>query len=669
LKAIDECGSPSEINEQYLESEELDESEVNDTFNSTKIKKSFFQNKISEISPPKSSPMNNISSIIGSFQDHYKRVPLFTLFRIISVMIYLSALLILAGAPPYPSYPYFQDGYYLYRVLRILRDYVAITIIWCILFTFLEGLIIHKWKNRLVNENFNRKIDDKVIINLSRIGFLFICLKTSVLPIPEYLILVAPVPLICLILLERRFRTQFWVRTVSPTLLKVANNIEEGNLTLNISLRQNKFFQMFQGISITKKVYLISLATFFLLSLFLPMYGWEGLIIPIVSGYEPFIQFYPRQLNRFVAIWPIFMILFLLVGILLNIQQKDDSKESVFSYNAPATWLVRIFSLRTIFFILTYNQEIWLFRYLVIVIPLYLLFELLNVRSVNSPIISALRYFGESNYKVKRTLYSPSSLKSSVNTEEKSISSQTKQNIASTDRISSTPKEVTEIPKKEKSLSFLARFRNKTITILKRIILATVYITKRIAEKSYLPLRSTLKALFVTIFLLVGSIVEIFLILFSMLTAVSSDGSVRLPIYTFDLGFRIIETREIIIWNWYVIGILAAQIFILVLIEWYLYITHHSEGFLILFFRNLSRIIFVILYFGNFIQISQGDQYAPLRLFLLIVLLLFSEITALKIRLERKKWTRIDDSQTNNRVIDNQGSHISRLPDTNVKSS
>ncbi|MHA2237476.1 MAG: hypothetical protein ACXAB2_03780 [Candidatus Hodarchaeales archaeon] len=90
---------------------------------------------------------------------------------------------------------------------------------------------------------------------------------------------------------------------------------------------------------------------------------------------------------------------------------------------------------------------------------------------------------------------------------------------------------------------------------------------------------------------------------------------------------------------------------------------------MILFFRNLSRIIFVILYFGNFIQISQGDQYAPLRLFLLIVLLLFSEITALKIRLERKKWTRIDDSQTNNRVIDNQGSHISRLPDTNVKSS
>jgi hypothetical protein len=635
LKAIDECGSPSEISEQYLDSEESDESETDDTYNATKNKKTFFPKKraegrTSEYSSIYHKSRNNISGF-----KNYIPVPLFTLIRFPSPMMLTLALFLLIISPLFTD-DYFYS-FYPNDLIWVINNFVGIIIFCSIWFTLSEGIIFDKWKNRLESNKFNRKIDDNLIIALARIGFVSICLKTSVLPMPEYLILILPIVFLCLIFLERRLKTHFWVSTISPALLKIASDMEQGNFSINLGLPR-KFFQMFQDLNIFKKIYLVAFTLLFIVSLYLPgQYGWSRFRFPYYMGDNSYIEFYPEFIINQIVMLSVVTMIFLFCGILIDIKQKDRINEFDELNNSAAIWLIRIFTLRIIFLILTYNSTMELGRLLLFVIPLYLIFEIFKGRSVNSPVVTAIRYLGEGNKNVKRP------------------SPQKTQKVASTSK-RTDPQESVAIT--SSSPSFFARIRKNFVILFKRFIVALVLITRRIYNRVHSPLLSFLKALFVTTFLLIGSTVEIFLILFSLLTAISADGAVRLPAYAFNIGSHTYYSSEIIIWSWYLIGILALQLFILVLIEWFLYLNQRSEGFLTLFFRNLSRIILGILYIGLFIQISRGDPYAPIRLFLLIVLLLFSEITALKIRLERKKLSLNNSLQTRDISLENRGNQI-----------
>ena len=624
LKAIDECGSPSEISEQYLDSEEPDDTITEEISDSTKHPKLFFTRKTSERRITEHSAIYDKDRSRGSWFRNYLKAPFFTLIRFPPIIFILFVLFLMIISP---LFPYYDTDYYSIELIEIFDEYFAITIFTCLWFTFSEGLFFDKWKNRLDPTKFKRKIDDNLIITLARIGFISVCFKTSVLPMPEYLIVIVPIPFLCLIFLERRFKTHFWVSRVSPSLLKAANDMEEGSFSVTLNIPR-KFLQMYQDIDIIKKIYLVALSFIFIISLFLPgKYGWKEWRFPFDISEEYFNVFYPGSTLNFIITLSIFGMIFLFIGILIDIKQKERVNEFGSFDNSTATWLIRIFTLRMIFLILTYNSRGTLGRLLLFLLPLYLFFEIFKGRSVNSPVITAIRYVGQSNEKGKY----PSSKK--------------RQKIVSTSKPSKNQESPTELPP---TPSFFTRIRRRIIPLFKNFISGLVLIAKKIVERIYDPLRSSLKALFVTIFLLIGSIVEIFLVLFSMLTAVSTDGSIHLPTYAFNIGSYHYRFSEIIIWSWYIIGILAIQLFLLVLVEWFLYLNQSSEGFLTLFFRNLSRIILSILYIGIFIQISSGDQYAYVRLYLLIILTLFSEITAFKIRLERRKWSLNNSLQTRN---------------------
>jgi hypothetical protein len=170
------------------------------------------------------------------------------------------------------------------------------------------------------------------------------------------------------------------------------------------------------------------------------------------------------------------------------------------------------------------------------------------------------------------------------------------------------------------------------------------------------PIFTISKAIFAAILLLIASCTEVFLFLFAIMTGFSPDGSIMIPTYYFDLYTgRIHSYGGFPVWSWYILGILILQIFLLVIVEWYQYLTKKPEGIIVIVFRWLSRLLLLLLVLGSSYQlIGFGDSYALLRLFIMTVLFFFMEITSLKIRIERKRWknndTKKGEGKTQNSV-------------------
>jgi hypothetical protein len=166
-----------------------------------------------------------------------------------------------------------------------------------------------------------------------------------------------------------------------------------------------------------------------------------------------------------------------------------------------------------------------------------------------------------------------------------------------------------------------------------------------ILYKLFKPIYDFSRAIIVALALLIGIISEVSLFIFVVATGFSKDGSIVVPFYSFGLdATSSIQFGGYEIWSWHILGILGLQIFFIVVVTLFQYAGKKRDGIFVIFFRNFSRLLLLGLAIGSIYQLISQDSYAFPRLAIIFILFLFMELTTLKVRLERKKWS----TQTNN---------------------
>ena len=624
LKAIDECGSPSDILEQYLDTESDIKIGKTDIDLKSEVSKPIKTKKVFSPTSSGISPEDDTSYLSQLNHSWW-----FGFYRTLSLFVYIIFTLVIISIPFGYEYYYYYNNYIpLDEASYICYNFVTITLTWATIFVIMEGFFIPRWKNKLVSQGFNATKDNFIIALITRINYFVIILKTSLLPLPDYILIMLPISTIVLILMERQLTTNFWITNISPKMIKAAQSIEMEKKPPRFDSFKEGIIDEFKRIEKNYKIYFSILVFYFLFSFTFPSaYGWSYSGIPfgfLLTNNEFFIESLVVPLNLLV----ILTIFLVIGGIILTIPPQYVKIGFI------STWLVRLIVFRA-FLIMTSYREFTDYTPIMFFLFLLLLFyEFWSVPSFTHWIASVLTFLGQ---KGDQPISSPVITGSVSTVSEKKkpeVRTVPTQPITSTQAVISTAKE------KEDSGFF--PFIGRALTN----IFSTLYAISLFILK---PIYIICKAIFATILLLIGSFTEVVLLLFAVVTSLSLDGSFIVPIYNFDFGTGSIWWYGgFTIWSWYIIGVLVIQAFLLVIVEWYQYLTKKPEGFIVIFFRGISRVLLIILALGSFYQLGYGDSYAFLRLIILVILFFFTEITAFKVKIERKRWHKEDITESQN---------------------
>jgi hypothetical protein len=298
LKAIDECGSPSEICEQYTDINEADKGK---RFIPRGIgtKEEISRNKV----------VIERKSIKKNYGTHWVKKPFrvifsllksFTLFKIsrfvaISFYIFWITYFLFSFGPYYLET--WHDGYINFNEARNLILGANLFAIICFFsFVIIEGVFFDFWKShKLRTDRYQREGDDGLILFISRFGSLLLFLKCSILFNFYYLFFI-PLWIILLLFMERKLKSQFWNKKISPIIISIGLRIEGRS---NHNDKPNTGF-LFKGVSEIRlsdtenQVILISLI-FFIASFIWP---WIRLRTTILN-LNQYICFYHFSLFSF----------------------------------------------------------------------------------------------------------------------------------------------------------------------------------------------------------------------------------------------------------------------------------------------------------------------------------------------------------------------------------
>jgi hypothetical protein len=621
LKAMEECGSPSDICEQYLESENGDTSSLSPVKPGPKGK---ILGKASSPSQGKTViekyPSPSISS--GNYLDQLRNSKIFAIYRLLSAFMFFMIVLYVIIVPFG-----IWGRYDLYDVNLLIDNFFSIGALWIFGFLFTEGWLIHKWKKRLSRRGFIREYDDAVIILIARMGFLVFLLKSTLLPITWAISLIFPILVFLQSLLERQFKTHLWTKTLSPFLLSMAHSIDSGNIFSDMSRMVQDWRISLQYYPVYEKVTLSFGAPFFLLSLLFPwMYGWRDGIFDtdLLNG--------PLNVHLLIT-------LLILLGMIIVSFSSEQISSSKFRLSMVSFWVGRLLGIRSImmlnsYYISYYSSAKSFLTFLLIVT--YLFYEATigfqRHLVIKRSIVSGLQYLGQDPAAVSS--HPATSIPSSPSTSELATvskrakipySREASREAKDSSLQTSSSMTVRSDPKIQKLLRALSPIVRNLVSIL--IIILT-------------PVVSFIKAVGIAFILLLGTVYEVLLFLLILFTSTSIDGSFTIPTYTFASFFsgRVYQIGGYTIWSWFLLGALGTQIFLLVVIEWFQFVRKRSDGLILIFFRNFSRLLLLGLFLGSLYQGTVGDLYAPLRIIVIIVLFIFMELTSLKIRLEQRKW-------------------------------
>lgn len=619
LEAMEECGSPSEICDQYLESENDQISHLD------KTKAKYGSKKASVKKPPlsfrgsKSKVSAASSSSTSNYREQLRQYKLFAIYRVISAFTFIMLIIMVATRP-------FGDigaSYFdLYDVEYFIDNSLSRGALWVLAFLFFEGWLIHRWKQRLSFKGFLRRLDDDFLIIIARVGFLVLIFKASLLPLPWRITPFFPLLIVLQILLERQLKTHFWIKTISPFLIRIAHSVDTGNILADFKRIPHNWRDSFQYYSRYEKLILSIGGSFFLFSLLFPWgYGWN-------SGYfrENFLT------ARLMGVLNIhlFVTSAILIAMIVLSFSDDGVSRSNHKLNTVSFWVGRILGIRTLMMVTAYNYDYFsssMYIFTPLLILIYVFFETTvgfqRHLAVKRSIVSGLQYLGQD----------PALVSSRHEIPETPIPA------------SPSNSEIVTVPTMERSQSSMEPSREVSDSKTHKILRGSYQTLHTLASALYIiltPVFSFIKALVIALVLLLGSVYEVLLFLLILLTGTSVDGSYAIPTYSFASvnSGDLYQIGGFTIWSWYLLGALTAQIFILVVIEWFQFVRKKPDGIIIIFFRNFSRLLILGLFLGSCYQVITGDLYAMPRIVIMIVLVIFMELTSLKICLERRKWSK-----------------------------
>lgn len=652
LKAIEECGSPSEICEQYLEQEKASNSEQ--IILETGITKKISDTKSKKVIPPKKKrkwlgERFNISEKAIAF---YKSSTGFGLYRLGFICLITGLLLHLIFNNFTDYLSWYGSGYprYItpYLAQEVSQNFCSSVTVVAFIFVAWEGWVIKRWKTRLnVELGMDHSFDNLLIVWISRFSFLLVFFKTSLLFFPIY-IWYTPIWIVLACVLERQLESPLWKDQIAPFLITLGRRIESTEKTQN----ESHFDLVWRRI----RPHLISKETFFTLTLLI-LFGITFLF-PWAFMYDTSTVYYLDDVIYGVLIVGVFTIIAVLLPILMIGYQKmkdipfinSPTYQFYYGDSGLIVWLIRLLSIKSILLLTTFEfprqQHFLVVTILGILLILSeIFFNTYGGNSIRSGVATLLMKLGSSDSllktsedvkiesKRKTTRPPPPRYSPEVNTEPH--------------RISTPPPSEPSTIQYEVKPSLLTRFF-QNIGKLIFICLSFIFVGLRI--------------LFQTIAMLLISFYEVILALLILFTSFSPDGSYYVPIFQFKdpwglSGYYEFSIGGYTVWAWYALLLLGIQVIYIALVQFSGLMLKEPEGVVVKVGRNLSRFFLISMLISSIIQLGYfNDSYALLRIVIIVSLAIFSELTAWKVRDERRRWKSHIISNQTSQSNDNQPS-------------
>ena len=636
LKAIEECGSPSEICEQYLE---LDRDEQPSPFSpkGAPSKGAQTTQKSPDVkdSPSKSQvPPKRLQSQLDRAGYFYRQVPWFTLYRFFALlgMVLLNLVLI--------RYNIFYGRV---RVTALHNDWGYDRCLQTTLVAFFaiiwEGWVINSWKATLVQKKgFNRKLDDTLVVYTSRFTFLLLFLKTSLLYLPAYLFF-TPIWVVFACIMERQMDSELWQEKLGPWISNLGssltNNEQEQSKDQVISWWTN-FRDQFSD---PEKVVIAFLLTVLGVSFAFP---W----IALITRYDNYRLYYYNERLPEAAVFFVILSILTMVGVLAILRYYSSSYELV-SFTGRSefiVWLMRLLAFKTIL-ILDFMFIFSVFYFgTVIILGILIAFEIASNTYGGKTFRT---WFGN----VLVTFGSVSPLQSNTNTYNASSRSLLREQPipVKSNTIAISPQEPIPPPYLGETQPIPAKIEKQPYPYERR--------PSRFS-RFFGGIGTLCKAVIMTIWMLLVSFYQMVLTFIVFTTGISRSGSYQVPVldfgdYRFSL-FPFTYSPSTGIYTGYTLYMghallfLGIQLFFIVCIQWYSLVAKKPEGILLLVCRNLTRFliaVFFIATLGQYILFGSNVSYAPFQLLAIFGLLFFSEMTTWKVRSERKKMAQPSKSQ------------------------
>ncbi|MFX0209819.1 MAG: hypothetical protein ACFFDT_27805, partial [Candidatus Hodarchaeota archaeon] len=638
LRAIEECGSPSEICEQYLE---LDKEEEPGPF-TPKIVPSSSKPQIGTSPKAGLKPSNDQKVIpmelhdeVRGIRTYYRGFPRFTIYRIcflFFIVLLDSALFnynsILGGTAWYWTRLSINPEI----ILEFGYDNCLTATFTALFLVFWEGFVIHRWKIKLAQEKgFNRHFDDSLIVWFSRFSFLLLFFKSSLLYFSAYLLYV-PIWLILACIIERQMKSNFWDEKIGPWLISLGSTLTGSQKN---QVKITSYWTQFKDQLTREEKWLVLMLLGMLVVTFLfPWIGFESWESQYIGP-----LYDVSSLPMFAVIFASSSLLVMVVtlGALRYFKIKNPSfrdPEAVTGGSELITWLMRLLALKAIL-ILDFSND-----------PVIVYFGVFSIVIVliASEIIS--NTYGGKRFKLwfGKTLVmlgSSSSVPRLNGSSQQLSTSHTidQSSVIKSEAFVSYSQEPTDVALQRKGVTTESREQvlfTKTVETDKKPSMISSFF-KGIGE--------VVKAFVLTIFMLFISFFEVVLTFIVIIISLSYSGSFEVPVLEFNGGyfslFLIYSSSSsnivFIVTMWHTLLLLGIQLFFIVTLQWYGLATKKPEGIILKVCRNLTRILLGVVIIGVLVHYFYGDLYSSLKLLIAFGLVFFSELTAWKVRSERKK--------------------------------
>lgn len=641
LKAIEECGSPSEICEQYLE---LDKEEQPEPF-SPKIVPSPSEKPVTR-SPKtalKQFKTQKKETVFDSIKSHdgfrnvssfYNRFPVwFSLYRFFFIL-YISTIIV--GLFGITNLAYYPEDWYVGSVDYFFDSlhHCYQTTLFAFILVFWESFLINKWKARLVREKgMDRSFDDTLIIWISRIGILMLLFKASLLLDYIYLLFV-PIWLFLMCLVERQFKSELWVEKLGPWLVSLGSmfsNPQDNQTKDSISSLWNKFRSQYSSQEKGSAVILAGLLGF---TFIFPWYSESN---------------YPY------GAFPFFLISStVMIGITIVF---SVSKESSFNDNESEliAWLMRLLTFKTILILSLINRidPSGFYFGSVIIIGVLIMSEIVlhtyGGKSFRSWVGKALITFGGSS--------STNNTLPTYSTKEHPLSSVENEQISKVEStVIYSQKSLDGSPDRKGVTEPVQIVPDEYIPRVKKPSLVARFF-KAIGEIGI--------ALLMTFLMLIFSFYEVILTFLVCIISFSYEGIYEVPVLVIGgfifsiLPYSTATLKGYTITIWHLFLFLGIQLFFIVTAQLYGLTAKKPEGVILKVCRNLTRILLGVAIIGILVHYFYDDLYSSFKLLIAFGLLFFSELTSWKVRSERKKFI-LPISEQETVVHDNEGRVMTR---------
>ncbi|MHA2303990.1 MAG: hypothetical protein ACXACU_01270 [Candidatus Hodarchaeales archaeon] len=627
LRAIEECGSPSEISEQYLDMDQIESRDdaiaertvfkPQSGLEEAKIEKG----KVNEGSS--SAPASISRSPLPFSGNTYRNARGFGVYRAFFIAFISLQLFGFITYLPIDHY-YYNVNYYSNDIIPAFAfsslgyDLCLALTIYTGILILLECWLINRWKAKLVVEGrIDRRTDDILVTWLSRISFLVIFLKTSFLFIPAYIVF-TPIWFILALIVERSLQSELWEEKLSSRVVKFGHfltNNEELGIHFNEIQRNFRMKHSKDELGVALIPFVLLLLSFF---------------------FVPFIAFSTWGVFALFSIGGMALILILIIYFRGKYSGLSEISRSqvYFGESDLIVWLVRLLALKTLFSVIVlYHLDTLFLQFLVIMlwIAIEIASNSLGGESTRSWLGNFLVRIGSSEtIQVKQPIQ-----------EERILPSQDH----------SLPVVPTRIEPSVQEQPVVSTINQVEYTSLSQpqVIEKTIEVPRKQSSWLFRITGALIKAIAMSFSMLIITIFEVILIFAILFTNFTDDGTYLLPNLHFDLtwispAYSDVVIPDYTVYVWYALFMLTIQIFLVVLLEYYGIATRSSEGVVVRLGRNLSRFMIFILFIGAVVRFSfYNNYYAMLELMVLSIFFIFNEVNAWKVRSERKKWLKNEE--------------------------